>query len=435
MLDIIPSREALLDYLSRGSTWRQVLLLLVGLVVAWAASRLLRSPLENASRPGAITGAPRMALRSGALVVMPLVLWVWLFVSVILSRRLELAFDLLRPAMLLAGALVLVRIGVFILRHSLSPGSRLKAWEGTLSVAIWLLLVLHILGWLPTIGQILDEYAVELGKVRLSLLTVASFIFSIAIMLFVALGVSNALHWRIMNSQVLDDSLKITLTKLAKFFLLAGALLLALMAAGIDITALAVFGGALGVGIGFGLQRVVSNFVSGVILGFEGSIRPGDVITTGQTVGIVQTLRARHVVIHTFDGLDILVPNESLLTSEITNWSYGDRNVRLKLPVQISYSDDPDKAIALLEEVARSHPRVLASPSPTGVLVAFGDNGINLELHVWIGDPERSKIGFISELNRSIWKSFKESGITIPFPQRDVHLIGAGPAASPSPGK
>ncbi len=434
MLEIFPSREVVLEYLSRSTTWRQILILLFGLVIAWAASRLLRRPLENATRPGAISEAPRMAVRSGALVVFPLVLWIWLFVAVVLSRRLELAFDLLRPAMLLTGALVLVRVGVFILRHSLSPGSRLKAWEGTLTTAIWLLLVLHILGWLPTLGQILDEYAIELGKVRLSLLTVASFIFSFAVLLFMALGLSHALQWRVMKSPALDGSLKVAITKLGKFFLLTGAVLVALITAGIDITALAVFGGALGVGLGLGLQRIVSNFVSGVILGFEGSIRPGDVITLGKTVGTVEALHARHAVIHTFDGQDILVPNENLMTSEITNWSHGDRNVRLKLPVPISYRDDPEKAIALLEAVAHGHPRVLKSPPPAGVLTAFGDNGINLELHVWISDPERSLVGCISELNRSIWKTLKDAGITMPFPQRDVHLIGAAPALPRSPG-
>lgn len=434
MLEIFPSREAVLEYLSRGTTWRQILILLIGLVIAWAASRLLRRPLENATRPGAFSEAPRTAVRSGALVVFPLVLWIWLFVAVVLSRRLELAFDLLRPAMLLTGALVLVRVGVFILRHSLSPGSRLKAWEGTLTAAIWLLLVLHILGWLPTLGQILDEYAIELGKVRLSLLTVASFIFSFAILLFMALGLSHALQWRVMKSPALDGSLKIAVTKLGKFFLLTGAVLVALMTAGIDITALAVFGGALGVGLGLGLQRIVSNFVSGVILGFEGSIRPGDIITLGKTVGTVTALHARHVVIHNFDGHDILVPNETLLTTEITNWSYGDRNVRLKLPVSISYQDDPEKALVLLEAVAHGHPRVLKSPAPAGVLTAFGDSGINLELHIWISDPERSLVGCISELNRAIWKTLKDAGITIPFPQRDVHLIGAAPALPRSSG-
>jgi small-conductance mechanosensitive channel len=434
MTDLFPSRDAVLEYFSRGGTWRQILILLVGLLVAWAASRLLRRPLESATRPGAISEAPRTAVRSGALVVFPLMLWLWLFLAVLLSRRVQLDFDLLRPAMLLTGALVLVRVGVFILRHSLSPGSRLKAWEGTLTAAIWLLLVLHILGWLPAIGQVLDEYAIELGKVRLSLLTAVSFIFSIAVLMFIALGLSHALQWRVMKSPALDDSLKIAITKLGKFLLLTAAVLVALITAGIDLTALAVFGGALGVGLGLGLQRIVSNFVSGVILGFEGSIRPGDVVTMGKTMGTVEALHARHVVIHTPDGQDILVPNETLLTNEITNWSYGDRNVRLKLPVQVSYQDDPEKAIGILEQVALGHERVLKTPPPAGVLAAFGENGINLELHVWIKDPERSLVSFVSELNRRIWKALKDGGITIPYPHRTVHLSGAAPAPPRSSG-
>jgi small-conductance mechanosensitive channel len=192
-----------------------------------------------------------------------------------------------------------------------------------------------------------------------------------------------------------------------------------------------VFGGALGVGIGLGLQRIVSNFVSGIVLAFEGSIRPGDVITIGQTFGTVNALHARHVVVHTRDGLDILVPNENLLTQDITNWSFGDRNVRLRVPVQISYNDDPEQAITALEEVARSHPRVLKDPPPTGALTSFGESGVDLELWIWVNDPERGVTNVRSELNRAIWQAFKRAGITIPYPQRDLHIKSGVTAIAP----
>jgi hypothetical protein len=207
----------------------------------------------------------------------------------------------------------------------------LKAWEGVLTVTIWTLVALHILGWLPWVEELLDDYALNFGKLRISLLNVVSFVLSIAVMLLVALWLANAIRNRVASSRVLDDSMKVALSKLVKFMLLTLAVLAAMMAAGIDITAFAVFGGALGVGLGLGLQRVVSNFVSGFILVFEGSIRPGDVISFGNTFGTVRALHTRHIVIHTRDGMDILVPNENLMTSEITNWSYeGDRKIRLR---------------------------------------------------------------------------------------------------------
>lgn len=433
LFEVFASPPALRRYLSHPETLWQIGILLAGLLIAWAIGRWLRRRLAPVVKPGVIGELPRTAMRTGLLALNPLVLWLWLFAAVTALRRAERATELLQPAMLLAGALALIRMGVFVLRHSFSPGSRLKAWEGALTLGIWVLVALHMLGWLPVARQALDEYALTLGQVRVSLYTVASLAFTVAILLFVALWVANAIEWRVARSQALEDSLKIAIAKIVRFTLLTVAVLAAMIASGIDITALAVFGGALGVGLGFGLQRIVSNFVSGVILAFEGSIRPGDVISIGETMGVVQTLHARHIVVRTRDGLDILVPNENLLTAEITNWSYGDRRVRLRLPLQVSYDDDPEAAIELLERVAAAHPRVLADPAPAGCLTGFGDNGIHLELRVWVNDPEHGVGNVRSELLRAIYRELKAAGMTIPFPQREVHIktaAGAAPSAA-----
>src|SRR3990172_393844 len=271
------------------------------------------------------------------------------------------------------------------------------------------------------------------GKVRISLLNIVSFVLSIAIMLLVALWLTNTIHSRVRRSRVLEDSMKIALSKLIRFVLLFLAVLIAMMMAGIDITAFAIFGGALGVGLGLGLQRVVSNFVSGFILVFEGSIRPGDVISFGNTFGTVRALHTRHIVIRTRDGMDILVPNENLMTSDITNWSYeGDRRIRLRLPVQTGYGDDPQQVIARLERIALEHDRVLKDPAPAAVLAGFGDNGVNLELLVWIEDPERGA-DVRSDLFQHVWKDFKTAGISLPYPQRDVYIKEfPGSAISPA---
>jgi small-conductance mechanosensitive channel len=420
--EYFPSWENILAWSQQPHTLRQAVTLSACMLVAWLLGGYLQNRLQPIIRPGVIAEGPRTAVRTGALALIPLILWLSLLAAIDVFQRLSLPTDLLRPAMLLAGAMVLIRAGVFVLRHSLSPGSRLKAWEGVLTASIWLLVALHILGWLPQVARVLDEYAVVIGNVRVSLYTATSFVLSMALMMFVALGLANALQWRVMKSQALDDSLKVAITKLGKFLLLTTAVLVALIASGIDLTALAVFGGALGVGLGLGLQRIVSNFVSGVILAFEGSVRLGDVVTVGKTYGAVAEMHARHIVVHTRDGLDILVPNELLLTGEITNWSYGDRNVRLGLPVQISYRDDPEAAIALLERVALEHPRVLRDPPPAGQLRGFGENGIDLELRIWVNDPEHGTGNVRSEVNRAIWKAFKEAGVTIPYPQRDLHV-------------
>ncbi|MFU8819356.1 MAG: mechanosensitive ion channel family protein, partial [Desulfurivibrio sp.] len=176
------------------------------------------------------------------------------------------------------------------------------------------------------------------------------------------------------------------------------------------------------VGLGFGLQRIASNFISGFILIMDRSVKPGDVITVGDKYGWVEELRARYIVVRNRDGVDTLIPNETLITTQVINWSYGDRNVRIKVPVQISYDDDPEQAMELMRTAASSSPRILDDPAPTVRLLEFADSGILLELRVWIGDPEQGSGGVRSEINLAIWRAFKEAGITIPYPQRDLHF-------------
>jgi small-conductance mechanosensitive channel len=438
LLQILPPREVIRDFLNSPSTWWQVGVFTVGLLIVKLIARWLQPRLQTMIQPGVIEGVRRTAVRSGALALVPLMLWLWLLATSATLRHHGWDTGLLRPAMILAGALALIRMGVFVLRHSLSPGGPLKAWEGVLTVTIWALVAFHILDWLPRIEQLLDDYAFTFGTVRVSLLNVLSFALSIAVMLLVALWLSSAIRGRVARSRALDESMKIALAKLIKFVLLTIAVLAAMVTAGIDITAFAFFGGALGVGLGLGLQRIVSNFVSGFILAFEGSIRPGDVISYGDTYGTVKALHTRHIVIRTRDGLDILVPNENLLTTDITNWSYaGDRKIRLRLPVQISYNDEPELALERLEVLARKNPRILKDPRPMTFLLGYGDNGVNLELRVWLSDPDiRGEIR--TEMYRAIWNDFHAVGITFPFPQRDVYIkdfpAGATSPAGATPG-
>ncbi len=427
LFDFMPSPQAVIDVLTRAATWWQLAILLSGALTAFFIGNHLQNRLRPAIRPGTISGIRRTAMRTGVLVMIPLILWVWLMLATAALRRWTgIPTAILHLAGLLVGALTVIRMGVFVLRHSFSPGGKLKAWERVLTATIWSIVALHILGWLPAVIETLDEYGVTLGKTRISVYTVVSFILSIALLMLLALWIANLIHDRLMKSNALDVSMKVALSKLSKFVLLSLAVITAIISSGIDLTALALFGGALGVGIGFGMQRIVSNFLSGFVLIFEESIRPGDVIAVGATYGRVVAMHARHVVVHTRDGVDILVPNESLLTSDIISWSYGDdRNIRIKLPVQISYEDDPERVLGILEEVARAHPRVLRQPAPAAYVTGFGDNGINLELRAWINDPEEGVGRIRSDLFRAMWRELKAAGVSIPFPQRDLHFTGA----------
>jgi small-conductance mechanosensitive channel len=423
--------------LSAPSTWWQLTVAAASFLIALLIGHFLQQRLQPLVLPGGVTGLGRTAMRTGILALIPLLWWLTLLAVSAWLRRHGHPADVMRLAVVLVGAFAFIRMGVFVLRHSFSPGSKLKAWEWSLTVTIWGLVALHVVGLLPVVIEVLDDYALTLGSTRISLYMVTSFVLSIALLSLVALWLTNGIQALLRRTDSLDDSFKLVLSKLARFLLLMLAVVVAMITAGIDLTALAVFGGALGVGLGFGLQRIVSNFVSGIILAFEASIRPGDVVSIGNSFGIVRGLHARHIEVRDSDGKDILIPNETLLTSEIVNWSYGDRNVRFRLPVQISYQDDPEAAMQIMEQAARATERVLADPPPLACLIGFGDNGINLELGLWVNDPENGVNNVRSDIYLRIWHGFRAAGISIPFPQRDVRIIPehAASATSRSAGK
>jgi small-conductance mechanosensitive channel len=329
---------------------------------------------------------------------------------------------LLSLAVPLMMSLAAIRLTLYILRQALQPGPAVKAWEHLISTSIWILVALHLLGWLPKVAKAVDAFGYSFGKVRVSLLTVFELSLIIGVLMVLAAWLSRTIEAALSRSSYLSSGVKIGLSKTVKLVLYTLAALLSLNAVGIDLSALAIFGGALGVGLGFGLQRIASNFISGFILVFDRSIRPGDVISINEKFGWVQELRARYIVVRDRDGVETLIPNENLITTEVINWSYSDKQVRIKLPVQISYEDDPEAAMAILAQAAQASSRVLQNPPPAQRLMGFGDSGIDLELRVWIRDPQQGVNNVRSELNIAIWKGFKAAGITIPYPQQDLHV-------------
>lgn len=362
-------------------------------------------------------------LRASNRIAFPMSMLLYLLVTGFIIEQFDISvavLDVFTPLLLSMAAITLT---IFILRTGFSPSPALRAWEGFISLSIWGLVALHLIGWLPDVIAALDDLAVSFGDSRLSLLSILELLAAIVFFFVMANWLSRIIEARTRKSPHINPSMQVMLTKISKFSLYGLAFLFALQSVGIDLTAFAVFSGAIGVGIGFGLQRIFSNFISGFILLFDRSIRPGDVITIGERFGWVQSLHARYVVVRDRDGVETLIPNENLITSEVTNWSYSDRAVRQRIPVQISYADDPEIAMQLLLDAAEDKPRVLKSPEPAARLIGFGDNGIDLELRVWIDDPESGIAIVVSDINLSIWKSFKENNISIPFPQRDVRII------------
>jgi small-conductance mechanosensitive channel len=367
-------------------------------------------------------GFIRFLLRATNRIAFPMSMLLYLILTRFILGQFEIntaVLDIFTPLLLsLAG----IKLGVYILRSGFSPSPALRAWENVFSLVVWSVLALHLLGWLPDVIKAMDEFAFTFGETRISVLSFIQLTISIIVFIVIATWLVRFIESRARRSQYLNPSMRVVLTKTSKFVVYGLAILFALRAVGIDFTAFAVFSGAVGVGIGFGLQKIFSNFISGFILIFDRSIKPGDVITIGNRFGWVQELNARYVVVRDRDGVEALIPNENLITTEVTNWSYSDRSVRQRLPVSISYNDDPELAMQLMSDSAHEHPRVLNDPEPVARLMRFGDNGIELELRVWIQDPENGIANVTSDINLAFWTRFKENGITIPFPQRDLHL-------------
>lgn len=403
------------------STGVQLGIVTIAVAVAWLARQ--RLGIRRAQSPAVPeVRSRRVAAHAARILVFPMVTLLVVLIGRGLLQRTHWNSVLLDIAIALLISLAAVRALVYLARIALGPGRGMKSWESAIGTTIWAVLALHLVGWLPDLLIWMDELAVNVGSARISLLTLGKLALSVAVWLLLALWLARTIESRLEKSAHLDAGTRMGLAKFSKFVLLTLALLIALNSAGIDLTALAVFGGALGVGLGFGLQRIASNLISGFILIFERSIRPGDVLSVGDSFGEVKALHVRYVVLRNRDGVETLIPNENLITSEVINWTYSDRKVRVKIPVQISYHDDPEVAMSLMLQLAASNPRTLATPAPSCQIMEFAENGINLELRTWINDPEEGVGNVRSEIFLAIWRAFREHNITFPFPQRDVHI-------------
>ena len=298
-----------------------------------------------------------------------------------------------------------------------------------LRYAGWTWVTLSILGLTEETQQALQSAAIEIGEMRVSLWMVLQAAAVIAVLMFAARFVSVASAARIRQNEDISPSMRVLVVKFLQILLYGSALFIGLKATGVDLTGLAVLSGAIGVGLGFGLQKVVSNLVSGVIILLDKSIKPGDVISLGDTFGWINSLGARYVSITTRDGKEYLIPNEDLITGQVVNWSHSNDFVRLDIHFGTSYGDDPHLVRRIAKEAAASVDRVLASTPPVCHIVGFGDSSVDYILRFWIRDPTGGLTNIRGNVYLALWDAFQENGISIPFPQREVKLMeGSGRA-------
>ncbi len=398
--------------------WQGVSIVMIALL-SWSLDRQI---LKNLGSAGKLQD---VAIRGVKRIVFPLFTLLGVLLVRILFRHFEMPDSLLKLAIPLLLSLVFIRLLVFLLRAVFPQSIKLKSWERSIAVFAWLVVALHVTGMLEVVLAGLESIGFDFGHQHVSVLVVLQGLISIAATVLIALWLGRFMETRIMEMQEMDASSRVLLTKVVRGALLVLSVLIALSLVGIDIRVLSVFGGALGVGLGFGLQRIASNYISGFIILLDKSIRLGDVITLDNRYGTVSRLTGRYMVLSGQDGAESLIPNEMAITQALVNHSYTDRKVRIKISMQISYSSDLDLAMKIMHDAALAHPRVIAEPLPSVNLLEFADNGIRLELSVWIDDPDLTQTALRSEINLAIWREFKRTGIEIPCPQREVRITPA----------
>ena len=320
-------------------------------------------------------------------------------------------------------ALLIIRVSVYLVRYLTNQNSIIRSLENVISIIIWILFLLQISGILPQIIDALDNITFKIGAQKLSLLVMIQAVFAIFIAILVAMTISKFIENKLLKTSQLDPNARVMLGKVFRIFLYFVAVVVSLSSIGINLTFLSVLGGAFGVGLAFGLQKIASNYVCGFIILMDKSIHIGDILLVGEHYGVVTLIRSRYTVLRKLDGIEVIIPNETLISENIINHSFSDRKARISIEVQISYKSSVDKAFEIMLNAAKSEKRVLKDPEPATYLRGFGDSGIDLLLSFYIVDPEEGSWGLKSDINRKIWKKFQEEGIEIPYPYRTVEIV------------
>ncbi|WP_448251935.1 mechanosensitive ion channel family protein [Ottowia oryzae] len=395
-------------------------------LLAWSIAHALRARTRNDARSwGILLGDKGF---DGVLFPALCLLLSWAAREVLAA--LGIPTPLFRIALPALAALVIMRLGVRVLRAAFPTAAGVGVLERSLSWLTWLLAVLWMIGLLPVLLEESEGVRWKVGGVSLSLRAVLEAAVNVAVTLLLALWLSAALESRLLRNATGDHlSTRKVIANALRVLLMFVAVLVSLSAVGIDLTALSVLGGAIGVGIGLGLQKLASNYVSGFVVLSERAIRIGDVIKVDGFEGQITDIRARYTVIRGLSGREAIVPNDSLVTQRIENLTLADRRVWQTTVVSVGYDSDVELVRKLLREAAFSAQRVLRQPGPEAYLTAFGDDGLEFTVGYWMSEPEAGQIGLRSEINLAILAALRANHIDIPFPQRVVHQADA-----PAPG-
>ena len=404
--------------LSPGWRQNQILILLALVALAWILHRVTGVMLQNWVRSR--EGWSKWQLRVVVQVKRRLgLMWFALLAGLLYQVMQNVTWPSRSYLIGLAATLAAIYVGIAFAARLVRnrPLRRMVTW------GLWIYATLYMLNVADDVGVFLDDVALTIGEFRLSVLTVLTALVVVGALLTMARLVSTTTAATIRKNEDISPSMQVLAVKGVQILLYGLAFFIGVRAVGIDLTGLAVLSGAIGVGLGFGLQKVVSNLVSGVIILLDKSIKPGDVISLGETFGWIQTLGARYASVVTRDGKEYLIPNEDLITGQVVNWSHSNDFVRLDIYFGTAYSDDPHVVRKLAVDAAKGVDRVLSYKAPVCHIVGFGDSSVDYILRFWIKDPTGGLTNIRGNVYLALWDAFKENDISIPFPQREVKII------------
>jgi small-conductance mechanosensitive channel len=416
-----------LDSFMRPTVLIELAALVACVLIAWGLSALLRRALGMRDERRSVLFGRR--LFDGLLFPLLLLMLGYLARALLMNFLPVATFKVVIPVLI---ALVVIRLGVKVLQLAFASAPWVRVMERSISWLAWIAMVLWVSGLLPVVLAELDQITWKIGGSQISVRTLLEGAVTAVAVLILSLWISAAIETRLLRSAVGGDlSLRKAVSNATRAMLMFVGLIVALSAVGIDLTALSVLGGAIGVGIGFGLQKLASNYVSGFVILAERSMRIGDNVRVDNFEGRITDINARYTVIRSLTGRESIVPNELLIINRVENLSLADPKVWQSTVVSVAYESDVDQVMQLLEQAALSQSRVLKDPGPSVALSAFGADGLEFTLGYWIADPENGQLNIRSLVNRAILQLLREHGIQIPFPQRVLHI--KTPLAVPEP--
>ena len=409
-------QEILADFSTPAALW-QLAIIAVSLAIAFAINGALRAYFL-----GRLPENMKPVLGAINRILFPISVFIMVTIARYVCEE-WMHVGMLRVASRLLIAMAIIRLLVYGLRYIFSPSGWLKTLESVLAWGVWIILALHLSGILPEIAIALEEVKFNIGKNPVNLLIILQGMLTVVATIFIALWLSRLVENKLMRTDQININMRVVLSKLVRVVFIFLAVLIALSAVGLDITLLSVFGGALGVGLGFGLQKIASNYVSGFIILVDRSVQIGDLITVDVHYGVVKELRSRYMTLRKLDGTEVIIPNEMMITEVVINHTSAEHRGRIQMPIQVAYDSDLDVVITLMRAVAEKHPRTLKTSSTDVFVKGFGERGIDMMLSFWVADPEEGTAALQSDLYQQIWKLFKEHAIGIPYPQREIRVL------------